>query len=68
MHLQELCVDLEFRDRPALLCGSLSALLHPSEQVVDSAGNDSQLILSDGDVEAGSHGVSLPRACLDVEK
>lgn len=66
LHLQELCVDLELGNRPALLGGSLSALLDASEQVVDGAGNDTQLVLSDVDIEAGSHGVRLPRPCLDV--
>lgn len=66
LHLQELCVDLELRNRPALLGGSLSALLDPSEQVVDGPGNDTQLVLSDVDVEAGSHGVGLPRTRLDT--
>lgn len=67
-HLQELCIDLELRNRPALLCGSLSPLLNPSEQVVDGPGNDAQLFLSDVDVEAGSHGVGLPRTRLDMEE
>ena len=65
LHLQELCVDLELRNRLALLGGSLYALLDPPEQVVDGAGNDTELFLSDVDVEAGSHGVGLPRTRLD---
>lgn len=65
LHLQELCVDLELRNWPALLSGSLSALLNASKQVVDGPGNDTQLVLSDVDVEAGSHGVGLPRTRLD---
>lgn len=60
LHLQELCVDLELRDRPALLGGGLSALLDPPEQVVDSPGNDTRLILTDVNIEASSHGVGLP--------
>lgn len=66
LHLQELCVDLELRNRPALLGGGLSPLLDPSEQVVDSPRNDTQLVVSDVDVEAGSHGVGLPRTRLDT--
>ena len=65
VHLQELCVDLELRHRLALLGGTLYALLDPPEQVVDGAGNDTELFLSDVDVEAGSHGVGLPRTRLD---
>lgn len=64
-HLQELCINLELGDRPALLRGSLSALLDSPEQVVDGAGNYTQLIVSDVDVKAGSHRVGLPRACLE---
>lgn len=64
-HLQELCIDLELGDRPALLRGSLSTLLDSPEQVVDGAGNYTQLIVSDVDVKAGSHRVGLPRACLE---
>lgn len=64
-HLQELCINLELGDRPALLRGSLSALLDSPEQVVDSAGNYTQLIVSDVDVKAGSHSVGLPRTCLE---
>lgn len=64
LHLQELCVDLELGNRPALLGGSLSALLDPSEQVVDGTRNDTQLVLLDADVEAGSHGVRLSRTRL----
>lgn len=67
LHLQELCIDLELRNRPALLCGSLSPLLYPLKQVIDGPGNDTQLVLSDVDVEASSHGVGLPRTCLEVE-
>lgn len=67
-HLQELCIDLELRNRPALLGGSPSPLLDPSEQVVDGPRNDSQLIVSDVDVEAGSHGVGLPRTRLDMKE
>lgn len=58
-YLQELRVDLELGDGPALLGGCLSALLHPPEQVVDGARNDALLVVSDVDVEAGSHGVRL---------
>lgn len=68
LHLQELRVDLELRHRLALLGGGLSALLDPPEQVVDGAGNDTRLVLSDVDVEARSHGVRLPRTCLDSGK
>ncbi len=64
-HLQELCVDLELWNRPALLRGGLSALLDPTEQVVDGPGNDTQLVLPDVDIEARSHGVGLPRTRLD---
>lgn len=68
LHLQELCIDLELRNRPALLGGGLSALLDSSEQVVHGPGNDAQLILSDVDIEASSHGVRLPRTRLDREE
>lgn len=64
-HLQELGINLELGDRPALLRGSLSALLDSLEQVVDSTGNYAQLIVADVDVKAGSHSVGLPRACLE---
>lgn len=65
LHLQELCIDLELRNWPALLSGSLSAVLDASKQVVDGPGDDTQLVLSTIDVEAGSHGVGLPRTRLD---
>lgn len=68
LHLQELCIDLEFRNRPALLSGGLSALFDSSEQVVHGPGNDAQLVLSDVDIEASSHGVRLPRTRLDREE
>lgn len=68
VHLQELRVDLELGDRPALLGGGLSPLLNPSEQVVDGSGNDTELVVSDVDVEACPHGVCLPRTRLDKEQ
>lgn len=68
VHLQELRVDLELGDRPALLGGGLSPLLDASEQVVDGSGNDTELVVSDVDVEARPHGVRLTRTRLDKEQ
>lgn len=68
LHLQELRVDLELGHRPALLGGRLPPFLDAPEQVVDSAGDDPELVSSDVHVEARAHGVSLPGTRLNKDE
>lgn len=60
LYLEELGVDLKLGYGASLLLGGLLALLDTLEEVVDGAGDDTQLLIRDVDVEARPHGVGLP--------
>lgn len=60
VYLEELGVDLKLRYGASLLLGRLSALLNALEEVVDGAGDDTQLLIYDVDVKTRPHGVGLP--------
>lgn len=68
VYLEKLGVDLKLGYGASLLLGGLSARLDALEEVVDGAGDDTQLLIPDVDVKPRPHGVGLPRTSLDGEE